>query len=715
MSRFVNSRKSHERQLVSPGGLEMRGIGAALSRRKWSILLPTLLATGAAFVYVNVTTPKYASEARLLLESRANYLNRADKAERDQPAITFDSEGVQSQVQVVMSNDLAREAIKRLKLVGNPEFDPQASSGMIGSILALLGMSKELTDRSVEDRVLQAYYEKLVVYPVGKSRVVGVEFSSKNPVLAAEAANTIADLYLESTAAAKKDIARSAGTWLSSNIDDLRKRVQVAEAKVEEFRSRNGLFTAGRDTTLPQQQLAEASTQLTQARTQQADAQAKAKSLRDMIRAGRVFEITEVANNELVRRLVEQRATLRGQLASDSRTLMDGHPRIKELNAQIADVENQIRSAAERTVRGIENDARVAGARVEQLQNSLDDQKRRSGEVQENEVQLRALDREARTLREQLESYLAKYREAIARDTDNAEPADARIISRAVVSSKPSFPKKLPIIILAFLGALILAAALAIVRELMATRAIDEEPSDIDSPHQGSAEPPALATPMVTAEEQNIVANSEVGGVKIAAATPEPAPALNMLADMIAKERNADGNIRLLVVGAERFEAGAAVHRLAQQLCAASETILLPLGRSILPATGESSDAIGLLDLIAGEASFAEVIHRDDSSPLHVMPRGTGDLSEIAASPEEIAVILDALGGSYATVVAEVQADLADNILQLFARHTDVAVIVAKGEQVDQNSTDLFHSLEQIMKREPLIMLLDGTEKYEAA
>ncbi len=44
-----------------------------------------------------------------------------------------------------------------------------------------------------------------------------------------------------------------------------------------------------------------------------------------MIRNGRVFEITEVSNNELVRRLIEQRVTLRGQLALESRTLLSGH------------------------------------------------------------------------------------------------------------------------------------------------------------------------------------------------------------------------------------------------------------------------------------------------------------------------------------------------------------------------------------------------------
>jgi len=46
-------------------------------------------------------------------------------------------------------------------------------------------------------------------------------------------------------------------------------------------------------------------------------------------------------------------------------------------------------------------------------------------------VQLRALERDAKSQRDLLESYLAKYREATSRDTIESAPADARVISRA--------------------------------------------------------------------------------------------------------------------------------------------------------------------------------------------------------------------------------------------------------------------------------------------
>jgi uncharacterized protein involved in exopolysaccharide biosynthesis len=159
---------------------------------------------------------------------------------------------------------------------------------------------------------------------------------------------------------------------------------------------------------LTQQQLADLSQQLSAARAVQSDSQARARILRDAIRAGRTFEVPDVANNELVRRLVEQRVNLRAQIALESRTLLPEHPRIKELTAQITDLESQIRAVAERTVRTLENEARIAGSRVETVAATIEAQKRTVGEANESDVQLRALEREARTQREQLEQFLAR-------------------------------------------------------------------------------------------------------------------------------------------------------------------------------------------------------------------------------------------------------------------------------------------------------------------
>ena len=85
--------------------------------------------------------------------------------------------------------------------------------------------------------------------------------------------------------------------------------------------------------------------------------------------------------------------------------------------------------------RQLDNDAAVAGNRVESLTASLDQVKKLASQSNEQDVQLRALEREAKTQRDLLESYLVKYREASARDNINAAPPEARIISRATPGS----------------------------------------------------------------------------------------------------------------------------------------------------------------------------------------------------------------------------------------------------------------------------------------
>ena len=63
------------------------------------------------------------------------------------------------------------------------------------------------------------------------------------------------------------------------------------------------------------------------------------------------------------------------------------------------------------------------------------------------QVQLRALELDAKTAREQLESYINKYREASARDADDAAPANARVIATAQQPLAPTFPKKAPTVL----------------------------------------------------------------------------------------------------------------------------------------------------------------------------------------------------------------------------------------------------------------------------
>src|SRR3954462_11797996 len=487
------------------GDLDLHALGQALTRKRGWIIVPTVLALVASLAAVNMITPRYKSEARILIDGRESVFLRPS-GERNEERNPLDAEAVTSQVQLLQSRDLAREIIKKNKLAERPEFDPVLQGlSPLKSLLALVGIGRDPFSMTPEERVLDAYFDRLTAFAVDKSRVVVIEFQSRDPELAVRVANSIASGYLALQQGARQDQAKSAGQWLSGEIENLRRKVAEAESRVEDFRSKSSLFVGTNNTTLSNQQMGELNTQLNNARALKSDAENKAGLIREMLQSGKPIEATEVLNSELMRRLSEQRVTLRAQLAEQSSTLLDNHPRIKELKAQLADLDRQIRDEAGKISRSLDNDARIAGGRLDGLSASLDQLKKQATSSNGQDVQLRALEREAKAQRDLLESYLAKYREATTRENIDAAPADGRIISRAIVSNTPAYPKKMPIVLIATLAMLMLTAGCVATGELLRLTAPGSAPSvpvraAAAADPAAPAEAAAPAKPMVPAE-----------------------------------------------------------------------------------------------------------------------------------------------------------------------------------------------------------------------
>lgn len=674
--------QSDGRPGISPTGeIDLGGLGRALWRRKFLIAGLTLVAAAIAFAAVNFITPRYKSEARVLIETRENIFFRPDAEKTIERGTTVDQEAVTSQVQLILSRDLAREVIKKLKLAERPEFDPVlAGPSLLRTLLSLTGIIKDPMDMTPEERVFKSYFERLSAFQVEKSRVIAIEFESQDPELAAKAANTIAESYLVLQQAAKQEQTRSASAWLSGEIGRLRTRVAESEAKVEQYRAKTNLFIGNNNTMLSNQQLGDFNAQLASARAQKAEAESKAKLIRDALKAGTPIEFSDIVNSELLRRLSEQRVTLRAQLAEQSSTLLDQHPRIKELRAQVADLDRQLRVEADRIARSLENDAKLVSGRVDSLSSGLDQLKRQAASTNEQDVQLRALERDAKSQRDLLESYLAKYREATARDSIGAASSDARIISAAVVSSTPSWPKKIPTILVAALAMFVLSSGVVVSSQLLS--ALPMQPV-------AGATPVSSAVPAQRGRDdqgRDDQGRDLAAAVKAIEAARAQAGAAADAIEGLARDLGAagEGARRITVVGAMR-DVGATMTAiaLARSLAQQSRVVLvdLTLGAPHLATIASDPAAPGLAELVAGSASFGQIITRDRYSRVHLVMAGRGrpeeplDAGAIVGS-QQLPIAIEALGRSYDHVVLDAGA-ATEASLDLLARLAPRAVLVA--------------------------------------
>jgi succinoglycan biosynthesis transport protein ExoP len=685
------------------GDLDLHALGQALTRKRSWIIVPTVLALVASLAAVNMITPRYKSEARILIDGRESVFLRPS-GERNEERSPLDAEAVTSQVQLLQSRDLAREIIKKNKLAERPEFDPVLQGfSPLKSLLALVGIGRDPFSLTPEERVLEAYYERFTAYAVDKSRVIVVEFQSRDPELAVRVANSIAEGYLVLQQDARQQQARSASQWLSGEIEHLRKKVAEAESRVEEFRSKSSLFVGTNNTTLSNQQMGEINTQLNNARALKSDAESKARLIKDMLQSGRPIEASEVLNSETIRRMSEQRVTLRAQLAEQSSTLLDGHPRIKELKAQLGDLDRQLREEASKISRSLENDARLAVGRVDGLSASLDQLKKQASSNNGQDVQLRALEREAKAQRDLLESYLAKYREANTRENIEAAPADGRIISRASVSNTPAYPKKLPIVLIATLATLLLTSGAIATGELLrmtapAARnagaprvAFEAEPTFVASHPPEPVRAPAITPelPAAPAVEPDDFAEPELIEPVMDAPRMDAAVTaseIEEMADMLACAPAAARKVTVLGT-ASSVSITLTALTLARLMAREARVVVVDLVASSPTLAAVSSDpmAPGLAELMEGEASFAQIITRDRQSRVHLVSAGRPGFDRAHLQSPRLTLAIDALLRVYDHVLLDAGAasDLSAELLTWQAR-----AVVVPDESMTQDARD---------------------------
>ena len=711
---------THQQQDVD---IDLGQLFRAIWARKGKVAAITVAAALLAYGGTLLVSPTYRAESRLLIEQRTPVYNssRAEQGTPTESQPLLDDLNIASQVQVLQSVDLVKQVARDLKLYERPEFDPTVNPSAISDLLVLLGLKKNPLDLAPEERVVKEFIEKLTVYQAEKSRVIAIQFSSKDPRLAAAVPNAMMDVYMSLQSGAKLDTNSEAARWLEPEIANLREKVREAEKKVADYRASRDLLPTGEPGnggTFVSRQLADISAELTRVRGEKATAEAKAENIRAAISDGRALDtLTDVAGSQIILRLKETESAVQAQISDLSTSLLDGHPRLRGLKAQLADLRAQIKREGQKVISGFTNDARVAQMREGQLLQQLNALKADSARAGSDGVELNALEREATAQRQLLETYLARYREASSRADRSATPADARVISRAIDPQEPYFPKVLPIVIVSALAGLILSCVVILLKELFSGRALK----------------PVGTAPVLPVAPQAVVRREESGETARTGDEPasllsgggddddatadqpeaepadEPEPEDNEFSVESVADFLADNESRVAIsVSPDGDSGSAAAVALARRLGEIGlHVVLVDLTGSACPTRmmAASPALPGITDLLHGKASVAQAIHPDRASGVHLVPQGNADLRGAMRAADRLSMIVDALAEVYDMVVVECGPAPAHAIGRV-SRNQPAHVILSLAEPTEET---LARSIEEFGKAgyDDLVILSD--------
>ncbi|PWJ88310.1 uncharacterized protein involved in exopolysaccharide biosynthesis [Mesorhizobium loti] len=417
----------------------VRGVG------KSKLLIVTTTMLGAALgIAIALSTPKkYEATTELIVDPRDLKLTDRDLT---QSVVASDATLaiVENQVRVLTSGTVLNKVVDKLNLVNDPEFNGQGGGLSVMSLIRSV-LSRNDGPGGVDDTRRRALAvgnlaESLSVERGGKTFVITVSATTQNGEKSALIANTMTDVFLQTFGQIQSDTAGRATDELTARLDELRKGVEAAERKVEDFRATHDLVDA-QGHLISDDEMLKLNEQLSVARARTLELNARAASARSVdVNSVLTGTLPEEINSNTMSDLRSQYASLKQEADRAAIRFGPRHPELQALNAQIAGARDRIAAELRRIGSSLQVDLKRAVQLEQDLASRLAQLKVRSGDVNSDLVSMRELEREATAKRSVYEQYLLRAKETGEQKDINT--ANINVISKAFAPLEPNGPSR---------------------------------------------------------------------------------------------------------------------------------------------------------------------------------------------------------------------------------------------------------------------------------
>lgn len=443
-------------------GFDLQEIWAAFYRSRYWIGAIFALAVVGAILFTLLATPYYSSSASIEIRQEAEKV-LGTEADRESASSRLDTERfLQTQLDIIRSRSVATTVAENLGLFRGDAFleAMHAKESAPSRILSARETHRE--------DVLKVLSKNLSVEYTGDTRIAVLTFTSPDARLAARVANGYADAFIRNSLQRRASSSNYALEFLRQQLAEAQERLQQSERAAIDYARRTRIVDASNaassgDQPQPQSLVTAQLVQLNGAYATTTAQRIEAEQKWRTTAALPLLNIPEVLSNQAIQQLIQQRAVLEAKYQEQLANRQKDFPQVRELAAQVNEINIQIRSLAGSIRSSIKSNYDAALARERQIANNLDSLKNSTLSEQNNTIQLSILRRGADTNRQQYDALLRRYNALNAEA--GVQTNNLTIVDRADVAEKPSWPK-LPLslgVALAF--AVLLSAAFVVGRE----------------------------------------------------------------------------------------------------------------------------------------------------------------------------------------------------------------------------------------------------------
>ena len=410
-----------------------------LHRRRLVVAACIGVALLVAAVHNGTSVPLYQATVQLLIDRQPPRVLAGSPTSEIDPGST---DYYQTQYELLRGRALAEKVLPGLGDAGELRRGPTAAA----------------TPRPSDEA--EAFRARVIIEPLPGSRLVDVHFRAHDASLAARAANTLADVYVEQALDLQFTSSSQATHWLDDRIGEQARRLKQAEYALQAFKERTAIVGPGSGRGLADQQLGTMNEAYVVARTDRVAREVVVEKLRE-VPAAELHAVPGIVENPVVQGLKIRISALRDEERRLQETLGERHPDLLAVTtrrtALEADLEQEAASIRAALVAAYE----TALAQEARLQDEL--HRAKAAALAQDRVALdgAALSRDVESRRELLRELQGRVQQTGLES--QLRFTNLRVVERAVVPREPILPRRARNFQVALVLGLVIGAAVAIV------------------------------------------------------------------------------------------------------------------------------------------------------------------------------------------------------------------------------------------------------------
>jgi polysaccharide biosynthesis transport protein len=433
--------------------------------RNWMFIAAvTAVAFLIGVVYLVRAVPLYTASTQVLLERH----EKAPGLDAGVGDSRFDDDSyLENQLAILGSNSLLRRVVLKERLADPPPNAREPQSTDVTKADVAKDVSAAAAENPSIRNGINGLRGALNISRNGQGQVLNISITWDDPVRAAQLANAVADAYVVDQLDARLESAKRASGWLNDRIVELRQQLRDSEEIVARFRKEHGLTRSGPTVALNDQQLADLNGKLIAARTDAAEKKARVDFIADLAAGKKTLDSlpdslqsTSSMMGALRQKLADASQREADLLARYNRT----YPAVVNVEAEKRDIERTIAVETQRMAGSVKSDYALAKARLDAIQQAMDEATGQGASDNDVAIRLRELERTAAVNKTLFEEFLQKAKVTDEQSTFRAR--DVRVIMPAQAGGK-SFPDTRKVLMTALLAGLGLGVGGAFAMEML--------------------------------------------------------------------------------------------------------------------------------------------------------------------------------------------------------------------------------------------------------